>query len=70
MDEDCNVELKYQGAEASEQNLRDLDARVFLETANYMQEKFEHKHAPADHEQALLHDNRLYDLGSLTGMQI
>ena len=70
MDEDCNLELKYQGAEAYEHNLRDLDTRVSLETANYMLEKFKYKHAPANHEQALLHNNRLYDLGSLTGMQI
>ena len=38
----------YQRAEAFEQYLRDLDARAPLKTANFMQEKLEHKHAPVD----------------------
>ena len=70
MDEDCNEQLMYQRAEAFEQYLCDLEARAPLETANHMQEKLKHKHVPAVHEQALLTDKRLYDLGSLTEMQI
>ena len=51
MDEDRNKQLVYQGAEAFEQYLCDLDARAPLETANHIQEKLEHKHVPAVHEQ-------------------
>ena len=70
MDEDCNEQLVYRRAEVFEQYLRDLDARALLETATHMQEKLEHKHVPAVHEQALLNDNKLYNLGSLLEIQI
>ena len=65
MDEDCNPELEYQGKEANEQDLRDLDTRVPLETADNLLEKNKDKSVPVDHKQALLHDHRLYDHGSL-----
>ena len=65
MDEDCYTELEYQGAEAIEQDLSDLDTRVPLETANNFLEKIRDKPMPVDHEQALLHDYTLYDHGSL-----
>ena len=70
MDEDCNEQLVDQRAEVFEQYLRDLDARALSETAIHKQEKFEHKNVPVLHGQILLNDNMLYDLGSLTQMQI
>ena len=65
MDEDCNPELEHQGNEANEQDPRDLDTRVPLETANNLLEKNKDKSVPADHGQALLYDHMLYDHGSL-----
>ena len=70
MDEDCNVQLVDQRAEVYEQYLRDLDARALTETAIHKQEKLEHKNVPVLHGQILLNNDRLYDLGSLTQMQI
>ena len=70
MDEDCNVQLVDQKAEAYEQYLRNLDARALTETAIHKQEKLEHKNVPVLHEQILLNNERLYDLGSLTLKQI
>ena len=65
VDEDCNPELEYQGKETNVPDLRDLDTRVPLETANNLLEKIKDKSVPVDHEQALLHDHMLYDHGSL-----
>ena len=59
-----------QRAEVFEQYLCDLDARALSETATHKQEKLEHKNVPVIHEQTLRNDNKLYDLGSLTEMQI
>ena len=70
MDEDCNVQLVDQKAEAYEQYLRNLDARALTETAIHKQEKLEHKNVPVLHGQILLNNERLYDLGSLTLKQI
>ena len=70
MDEDCNVQLMDQKAEAYEQYLRNLDARALTETATHKQEKLEHKNVPVSHGQILLNNERLYDLGSLTLKQI